>query len=51
MSTCERRVHLPDVTGLRAIAAALNERAIRTPRGVGEWQATQVARVLARLEM
>jgi hypothetical protein len=34
---------------LRAIAAALNERGIRTPRGVGEWQAGTVAQLLARL--
>jgi hypothetical protein len=31
------------------MAAALNKRRIRTPRGVGHWQATQVRRVLARL--
>jgi hypothetical protein len=37
------------VTSLSGIAAALNKRRIRTPRGVGEWQATQVRRVLARL--
>jgi DNA invertase Pin-like site-specific DNA recombinase len=37
------------LTSLRAIAAALNERGIETPRGVGEWQAAQVARVLERL--
>ena len=35
-------------TSLREIAAALNERGITTPRG-GEWSATQVQRVLARL--
>jgi hypothetical protein len=38
------------ITSLSGIAAALNKRRIRTPRGVGQWQATQVARVLARLE-
>jgi DNA invertase Pin-like site-specific DNA recombinase len=37
------------VTSLRAIAAALNERGIPTPRG-GEWQAVQVMRVLARID-
>jgi hypothetical protein len=37
------------VTSLSGIAAALNKRRIRTPRGVGQWQATQVRRVLARL--
>jgi DNA invertase Pin-like site-specific DNA recombinase len=34
---------------LRAIAAGLNARGIETARG-GEWTATQVARVLERLE-
>jgi hypothetical protein len=33
-------------TSLRAIAAALDD--IGTPRGVGEWQAGTVARLLAR---
>jgi hypothetical protein len=37
------------VTSLNDIAVALNKRGIRTPRGVGEWRAIQVARVLARL--
>jgi DNA invertase Pin-like site-specific DNA recombinase len=37
-------------TSLRAIAAGLNARGIETPRGIGEWSATQVARVLDRLE-
>jgi Recombinase len=37
------------VTTLRAIAAELNRRGIQTPRGRGEWDATQVRRVLARL--
>jgi hypothetical protein len=37
------------VTSLRAIAEALNERGIPTARGVGEWKAGQVRRVLARL--
>jgi hypothetical protein len=37
------------VTTLRAIAAALDERGIPTPRGQGPWHATQVRVVLARL--
>jgi DNA invertase Pin-like site-specific DNA recombinase len=37
------------VTSLRAIAEALNERGIPTARGVGEWKAGQVRRVLSRL--
>jgi DNA invertase Pin-like site-specific DNA recombinase len=36
-------------TSLRAIAAGLNDRGIPTARGAGEWTATQVQRVLARL--
>jgi Recombinase len=38
------------VTSLRGIARALNERGIPPPRGHG-WQATQVRRPLARLEV
>jgi Recombinase len=34
---------------LQAIAASLNERGIPTARGVGEWRAGEVRRVLARL--
>jgi DNA invertase Pin-like site-specific DNA recombinase len=37
-------------TSLRAIAAGLNEKGIPTARGTGEWTATQVARVLERLD-
>ena len=37
-------------TSLRAIAAGLNERGIPTARGDGEWSATQVMRVLERLD-
>jgi hypothetical protein len=37
------------ITSKKGIAKALNKRAIPTPRGVGEWRAIQVARVLARL--
>jgi DNA invertase Pin-like site-specific DNA recombinase len=36
-------------TSLRGIAAELNRRGIRTPRGVGEWKAGQVSQLLARL--
>jgi DNA invertase Pin-like site-specific DNA recombinase len=35
-------------TSLRAIADGLNERGIPTARGVGQWQAAQVMRLLAR---
>jgi|HubBroStandDraft_3_1064219.scaffolds.fasta_scaffold1381599_1 hypothetical protein len=34
---------------LRAIAAGLNERGIRTPRGKAQWQANTVAQLLARM--
>jgi DNA invertase Pin-like site-specific DNA recombinase len=37
------------LTSLRAIAAALNESGIETPRGEGKWQAAQVARVMTSL--
>jgi hypothetical protein len=37
------------ITSKKGIAKALNKRCIRTPRGVGQWRAIQVARVLARL--
>jgi hypothetical protein len=36
-------------TSLHALAAALNERGISTPRGKGVWQANTVAQLLARL--
>jgi DNA invertase Pin-like site-specific DNA recombinase len=36
-------------TSLQAIAAGLNEAGIPTATGSGQWTATQVARVLARL--
>jgi hypothetical protein len=36
-------------TGVRAIAAQLNERGILTPRG-GTWHPTSAARLLARLQ-
>jgi hypothetical protein len=35
-------------TSLRAIATALNDAAILTPRGQGKWSAVQVKRTLAR---
>jgi hypothetical protein len=38
------------VTTLRGIAAALNERGVPTSRGKGQWQASQVKRVMARLK-
>jgi hypothetical protein len=38
------------ITSKKGIAKALNRRAVRTPRGIGEWRAIQVARVLSRLE-
>jgi DNA invertase Pin-like site-specific DNA recombinase len=38
------------VTKLKAIAASLNERGIPTARGDGDWSATQVMRVLERLD-
>jgi DNA invertase Pin-like site-specific DNA recombinase len=34
---------------LRAIAAGLNERGVRTPRGIGEWKAGTVSQLMARL--
>jgi len=37
-------------TSLRAIAAGLNDQGIPTARGDGEWTATQVMRVLERLD-
>jgi DNA invertase Pin-like site-specific DNA recombinase len=39
------------VTSLNGLATALNERSVPTPRGSGQWTATAVRRVLARLEM
>jgi len=33
----------------QAIAAGLNARGIRTPRGVGEWKAETVIQLLARM--
>jgi Recombinase len=37
------------VTGLKGIARALNERGVPTPRGTGQWEPSQVWRLLARL--
>jgi hypothetical protein len=44
-----KSIQAKGVTSLRAIAEALNERRVRTPRGRRRWYATQVRRVLARL--
>jgi len=38
------------VTGLRAIARALNQRGVVTPRG-GKWHPTGVARLLEKIKM
>jgi DNA invertase Pin-like site-specific DNA recombinase len=38
------------VTSQTALAKGLTEKGIPTPRGSGEWTATQIARVLERLE-
>jgi hypothetical protein len=43
------KIRASGVTSLRGIAAALNRRGIPTLSGRGEWQATQVRRVSARL--
>jgi predicted flap endonuclease-1-like 5' DNA nuclease len=37
------------VTSLNGIAATLNARGVLTPAGCGQWHATQVRRVLARM--
>lgn len=37
------------IASKKGIARALNQRAVRTPRGVGHWRPIQAARVLARL--
>jgi hypothetical protein len=39
------------ITSLNGIAEALNKRRVPTPRGGGHWYATQVRRLLARLEV
>jgi DNA invertase Pin-like site-specific DNA recombinase len=44
-----KEIQAAGTMSLRGIAAALNERGIPTASGDGEWQAMQVARVLARL--
>jgi len=41
-------LHMQGVTSVRAVATALNERGILTPRG-GAWHATSAARLLARI--
>jgi hypothetical protein len=43
-----REATIRHAAGLRAIAAALNERGIPTASGAGEWQAVQVATPSAR---
>lgn len=40
-----RQIQAAGATSLRAVAAALNSRGVRTPRG-GEWSANQVKRVI-----
>lgn len=45
-----RALQAAGTTSLRGIAAELNARGIPTASGRGDWQAVQVARVLARLE-
>ncbi len=39
------------ITSLNGIAKALNDKGIPTPRGIGQWKANQVMRVLARLSI
>jgi hypothetical protein len=46
-----KAIQASGVTTLRAIAAELNRRGIPTRRGLGEWDATRVRRVLARLSI
>jgi DNA invertase Pin-like site-specific DNA recombinase len=45
-----RELQAAGKTSLRAIADGLNQRGIPTSKGNGDWQAVQVARVLARLQ-
>jgi hypothetical protein len=45
-----KAIQAEGITSLNGIAEALNERRVTTPRGRGHWQATQVRRLLARLE-
>jgi hypothetical protein len=45
-----RELQAVGAMSLRAIAAGLNERGIPTARGEGEWTATQVMRVLERVD-
>jgi DNA invertase Pin-like site-specific DNA recombinase len=44
-----KRLQAGGAESLRAIARGLNDEGIPTARGTGEWTATQVSRVLARL--
>jgi hypothetical protein len=43
-----RELRAAGITSVRAIAAELNDRKVPTARG-GEWHATSIARLLARL--
>jgi len=45
-----KAIQAAGATSLRAIAVGLNERDIPTARGKGEWTATQVMRVLERID-
>jgi hypothetical protein len=44
-----KELHASGATSLRAIAAGLNARGIRTPRGVGEWKLGTVAQLSERM--
>lgn len=43
-------LHAQGIKSVRMIAQELNSRAVLTPRGVGKWHPTSVARLLERLE-
>jgi DNA invertase Pin-like site-specific DNA recombinase len=49
MASTIAKLQAAGVTTLQGIAAALNEQQIPTASGNGQWQAVQVARVLARI--
>jgi hypothetical protein len=49
LATILAELQASDVTTLHDIAAALNDRGIPTASGTGQWQATSVNRLLARL--
>jgi hypothetical protein len=44
-------IQAAEITSLNGIAEALNKRRVPTPWGGGHWYATQVRRLLARLEV